>query len=177
MNINNNSPNLRAGNTENANSVQNTENNENGTRINERIQTIHNAAVGLATLHYGFLAIGLMLFFVGAPLAAFMPLFILAGVTGLLLIGLAPFANHNLATRLLGGETQATAPPRQEEANSQDMREETPAPSTSTEQMSSSTTSQGEEGKRRLRFGLNTREPQGDDDSTIVEREFFETRL
>ncbi len=161
MNISNKSGSYTV-NADNANSVQNNNTDENGTNLDEQIRRIHNAAVGLATLHYGFLAIGLMLFFVGAPLTAFMPLFILVGVTGLLLIGLAPFANSNVATRLLGGETHSPAPQTQE-VTPQDMSEEAPGPSTSLDADNEERHPPPNQDnyQPRLRFAVDPRESQG----------------
>ncbi len=160
MNINNNNP---SGNAASANSVENNNTAESETSISNQINYITNVAIVLATLTLAFLGAGLALMFVGAPAVAFMPFFIAAGITGLLLVAVAPFANSE--AKYLEEDERINALQEQEAANTQDTREETPTTSASTNTENNENEEQQspqnqENNEPRLRFGSTSREPE-----------------
>ncbi len=164
MNINNNSS-SQLGSTGNANSVQAANNGEDNAEINNQIKILRNTVLVLVTLALTFLGAGLALLFVGAPLAAFLPFFIAAGVTGLLAVMLEPLAS---------AEAQSPDEERPEETSPQSVGEA--APNTNHEQRFPSTSQGGD--NRIPNAELDTHDPQEEGgDSSTRPRVIFESKL
>lgn len=170
MNISNTSG-SNASIAENTQSVQNINNNENRAEINQQVKSVRNIGLVLLTLTVAFLVAGLALTFVGAPLVAFLPLFIAAGVTGLLLLTVAPFVSNDADTEFLHQDTNLDRPQTPQESSDANNDE----PSTSYEERP--TPPQTPNNNRRLRFQSSSNDDQTDNDVTIIDKGAPQTKL
>lgn len=170
MNISNTSG-SNAANIENTQSVQNVNNDENRAEINQQVKSVRNIALVLLTLTVAFLVAGLALTFVGAPLVAFLPLFIAAGVTGLLFLTVVPFISNDADTEFLHQDANLDKPQTPQESSAENSDE----PSTHHEERL--TPLQTPNKNKKLRFQLSSNDDQADNSTTIIDRGAPQTKL